>query len=430
MHRHGPKVRGPSTLSQPMGTYRPRVRNGLTSRVEFRYRLTLVNRVFKYWVLLVVLALVAACADASLAPSAAPISQLPDRTEVAAVDTPGATPVEVDTPQPTSARTPRPTKTPRLTPAPTLEPPPTPTPEPTAKPTATPVETPESTPTPTPTPTATPDETPSPSPSGTPAPPDNMVLLGSWTTHFIPSVLNGNGVNIRVPAQRLDGTIVKPGQLFQFIDSIEPVTEPPFAKGAFIRNGQFVLDPEKGILGGGMCSASTTLFNAALRAGLKIVERHNHAVYISRYPVGLDATVFSTGQSDGQDVKFVNDTGHNIVIKAVGAKRKVVFQVWGVDDGRSVKLSDPVVTNIVKAPDLYEYTDDLPAGDTHRSQARYDGFHSSVTRTVLDRNGNVIWSDTFNSSYRMLSGIILLGRAPGDPPAGTRIPVDPTPDNG
>lgn len=254
-----------------------------------------------------------------------------------------------------------------------------------------------------------------------------MVLLGSWVTHFIPSVLNGNGVNIRVPAQRLNGKVVKPGQLFQFIDSIEPVTSPPFAKGAFIRNGQFVLDPEKGILGGGMCSASTTLFNAAMRAGLKIVERHNHAVYLSRYPVGLDATVFSTGQSDGQDVKFVNDTGHNVVIKAVGAKRKVTFQVWGVDDGRTVKLSDPVVTNVVKSSDYYEYTDDLPAGQTHRTQDKYDGFHSVVTRTVTDRNGNVIWHDVFTSTYRMLPGIIQLGRAQGDPPAGTRVPVDGKP---
>ncbi len=252
-----------------------------------------------------------------------------------------------------------------------------------------------------------------------------MTLLGSWTTHFTPSVLNGGGVNIRVPAKRINDTIVKPGQLFQFIDAIVPVTVPPYAKGAYIRNGQFVLDPEKGIAGGGMCSASTTLFNAALRAGLKIVERHNHAVYISRYPVGLDATVFSTGKSDGQDVKFVNDTGHPVLIRAFGLKRKVRFEMWGTDDGRTVNLADPVVTNIVKAPDYYVYTDDLPAGETHRTQDRYDGFHSVVVRTVKDANGKIIWKNTFNSQYRMLPGLIDLGRKPGDPPAGTRVLVPP-----
>jgi vancomycin resistance protein YoaR len=257
-----------------------------------------------------------------------------------------------------------------------------------------------------------------------------MTLLGRWTTHFIPSVLNGNGVNIRVPAKRINDTVVKPGQMFQFIDAILPVTIPPFAKGAFIRNGQFVLDPEKGIAGGGMCSASTTLFNAAMRAGLKIVERHNHAVYISRYPVGLDATVFSTGKSDGQDVKFVNDMDHPVLIRAFGYKRKVVFEIWGVDDGRTVKLSDPVVTTVVEAPAYYVYTDDLPPGETKHLQDRYDGFHSVVTRTVFDRNGNVLWKDTFTSQYRMLPGLTELGRKPGDPPAGTRelIPDKPNKD--
>ena len=254
-----------------------------------------------------------------------------------------------------------------------------------------------------------------------------MTLLGTWTTHFIPSVLNGNGVNITVPAKRINGTIVKPGHTFQFIDAILPVTIPPYAKGAFIHNGQFVLDPAKGIPGGGMCSASTTLFNAALRAGLKIVERHNHAVYIPRYPVGLDATVFSTGQNDGQDVKFVNDMDHPILIKAYSSKRKVTFEIWGVDDGRKVQLSDPVITNTVKAPAYYEYTDALPPGVTKHIQDRYDGFHSVVVRTVKDAKGNVIWKDTFVSQYRMLPGLVDLGRKPGDPPAGTRVLIPDKP---
>ena len=40
-----------------------------------------------------------------------------------------------------------------------------------------------------------------------------------------------------------------------------------------------------------MCSSSTTLFNAALRAGLQMGARSNHKYYINRYPLGLDATV-------------------------------------------------------------------------------------------------------------------------------------------
>ncbi|HYI22521.1 MAG TPA: VanW family protein [Candidatus Limnocylindrales bacterium] len=246
-----------------------------------------------------------------------------------------------------------------------------------------------------------------------------MSLLGRWTTRFVPGPLNGNGANIRVPAKRIDGTIVRPGAQFEFIHAIVPVRSPPFAMGGYLRNGQLQTDP--GILGGGMCSASTTLFNAALRAGLRITERHAHAIYIGRYPVGLDATVFSNGRSDGQNVKFVNDTGHPVLIRAFSTKRKVTFEIYGVDDGRRVRLSDPVISNLQEAPDYLEYTDDLPPGVQKRKQDRYDKFGSSVERIVRDANGNVISQNTFRSSYRMLAGIILVGRSHGDPPAGTRV---------
>jgi vancomycin resistance protein YoaR len=246
-----------------------------------------------------------------------------------------------------------------------------------------------------------------------------MELLAKWTTKFVPGPSNGGGANIRVPAQRIDGTIVKPGEQFQFIQALGPITNPPYAMGGYLKNGQIMLDP--GILGGGMCSASTTLFNAAMRAGLHVVERHAHAIYISRYPVGLDATVFSTGRNDGQNVKFINDTGHNILIKAYGLKRKVTFEIWGLNDGRTTRLADPVIADLREAVDWMEYTNDLAPGEQKRTQDKYDGFASAVTRTVKDANGNVIWRDTFNSKYRVLNGLIQVGRYRNDPPAGTRI---------
>ena len=66
-------------------------------------------------------------------------------------------------------------------------------------------------------------------------------------------------------------------------------------------------------VGGGMCQVSTTVFNAAFEAGLQIVERHNHELYISHYPLGRDATV-SYGS---YDLKFRNDTPHWILLKTV-----------------------------------------------------------------------------------------------------------------
>jgi len=244
-----------------------------------------------------------------------------------------------------------------------------------------------------------------------------MTLLGRWKTKFVPGPLNGGGANINVPAKRINDTIVRPGDSFNFIRAVLPITEPPYHLGGVLRNGQII---EDGVLGGGMCSASTTLFNAAMRAGLRITERHAHALYISRYPVGLDATILGTAER-GQNVLFVNDTGNNVLIRGIPGRRKVIFEIYGVDDGRTVHLSEPRIENLREAKKWIEYTDDLAPGEMNHINDPYDAFESWVTRTVRDAGGNVIHSDTFHSKYRILEGLTKVGRYNGDPVAGTRI---------
>ena len=68
-------------------------------------------------------------------------------------------------------------------------------------------------------------------------------------------------------------------------------------EGGAIINGR--TEPQ-GALAGGICSCSTTLFNAALRAGFEMGARRNHYYYIDRYPLGLDATVFISGSGSVQ----------------------------------------------------------------------------------------------------------------------------------
>ena len=65
-----------------------------------------------------------------------------------------------------------------------------------------------------------------------------------------------------------------------------------------------------------MCSSSTTLFNAAMRAGLQMGARSNHKYYIPRYPLGLDATVSKMAGGGGQTMSFTNDMKHPIVIRS------------------------------------------------------------------------------------------------------------------
>lgn len=248
-------------------------------------------------------------------------------------------------------------------------------------------------------------------------------MLSSWTTKYIPGPLNGNGVNIQVPTSIINTYVVEPGAQFDFLTAIGPITSPPYVQGACLLHGQIA---EECAIGGGMCSCSTTLFNAAMRAGLQVDARHNHSIYISRYPVGLDATVWEAG-SRRLTMAFTNDTAYPVLIKGINLRTKVTFELYGVDDGRTVVLSDPVITNIVQGLVYLQYSDAIPAGARSKVQDRYDSFDAAVVRTVRDAQGNIIHTDTFTSHYRALPMITLVGRYAGDPVAGTLIPPDQYP---
>jgi len=262
-------------------------------------------------------------------------------------------------------------------------------------------------------------------------------VLGTWTTHYVPGALNGNGVNIEIPTSTINGYVVQPGERFDFLTAIGEITSPPYVEGGVLIHGQI---KEDGAIGGGMCSCSTTLFNAALRAGLEIDARGNHSIYISRYPVGLDATVWMSGGSR-RTMAFTNDTGYPILIKGINERGVVTFELYGIDDGRTVEIQDPRVENIVKAGAWFEFTDDLAPGVKRHQQDGYDSFDSWVTRIVRDSSGTIIHEDTFVSHYKKLDAITLVGRYPGDPADGTLIrpedyhpggnpPPPPPPDSG
>lgn len=244
-----------------------------------------------------------------------------------------------------------------------------------------------------------------------------VTMLGTWTTNYVSGASNGFGVNIRLPTSAIDGQVVQPGESFDYITAIGPVTSPPYVEGGVLIHGQIRAD---GAIGGGMCSSSTTLFNAAMRAGFQVDARGNHSIYISRYPVGLDATVWESG-GQRRTMAFTNDTGYPVLIKGINKRGAVTFEVWGIDDGRTVELSQPRIENVVEGGTLLEYSNALAPGERRRKQDRYDSFDSWVTRTVRDAQGNVIHEETFFSHYKKLDAITLVGRYPGDPVAGTQI---------
>jgi vancomycin resistance protein YoaR len=242
--------------------------------------------------------------------------------------------------------------------------------------------------------------------------------LSSWTTFYESSAHNGFGQNIRRPTRLINGTVVEPGETFDYLAVAGPITvKNGYTDGAAIIHGNSVLD---GVLGGGLCSSSTTLFNAALRAGFDMGARRNHAYYIDRYPVGLDATIWVNG-SYAQSMSFTNDSAYPILIRGINRKKSVTFSIYGVPDGRHVHLSKARVWDEKPAWTQYKYVNDgqLQPGGRKRIEYAFDGFQSSVERVVTDTNGAVLHDDTFRSSYRRVVGLVLIGWQPGDPPPGT-----------
>jgi vancomycin resistance protein YoaR len=214
-----------------------------------------------------------------------------------------------------------------------------------------------------------------------------------------------------LPAKIIDGTVLYPGQTFEWWRALGPVTSARgFGPGGFIAGDH--TEPT-GALGGGMCSSSTTLFNAALRAGLQMGARANHRYYISRYPLGLDATVSKT-RNGSQTVSFTNDTNGPIVIRTfrytAGGRGWVRYEIWGVSDGRTVSLSRPSVANVRQATTRTEYVSSLPKGVREQVEFPANGMDVSVSRVVRDGRGQVIHSETYHTHYALWNGLIQIGR--------------------
>lgn len=241
-----------------------------------------------------------------------------------------------------------------------------------------------------------------------------MAKVSSWTVPFTPGEPNGYGANIRIPAGNIDGTVVLPGEIFSFFKAVGPIDEAHgFRQGGVIKDGKSY---PTGAIGGGICTASTTMFNAALRGGFEIVERQAHYYFIKRYPIGLDATVYSNGNST-VDLRWRNDSAYPILIRGYADNGSITFELWTVPDGRNVAPipASPPVWNVVEASSRVEYVTTLKPGQRYQEEYPADGYDTVVGRTVTDASGRVIHQDTFRSHYSKVDGVLLIGVAPATP---------------
>jgi vancomycin resistance protein YoaR len=240
--------------------------------------------------------------------------------------------------------------------------------------------------------------------------------LVSYTTQMGESSSNRIH-NVHLMADFIDGTIIKPGEIFSFNDVVGPRTsERGFLEGQMII-GSLVLPS----IGGGVCQTATTLFNDAFELGLPILERTNHNLYLAHYPLGRDATV-SWG---GPDFKFRNDLKHGLLIKASYTDQTLTFTVYGTPEGRRVVSRTGPQTNWTSPGMNYAVDLSAPRGSVRVVTGTGEqGFDIEVWRKVYDRNGKLLRSNVFKSHYIPDSPTTVYG--PGRTPPGPYIVLPTT----
>jgi vancomycin resistance protein YoaR len=221
--------------------------------------------------------------------------------------------------------------------------------------------------------------------------------------------------NVGLGAQLLNNSLIAPGKVF----SVNATTGERTAAKGFKMAPTIINGKLEDSVGGGMCQVSTTVFNAAFVAGLQIVERHNHMLYISHYPLGRDATV-SYGS---YDLKFRNDTPNWILLKTSFTGWSLTVSLYSAPLHR--KVDTWTSSWYGQVPFAIQKKDDptLAKGKTRIDTPGVSGMSIDCFRKVYDASGKLIWNDDFKSVYSMVPEVLLVGTkaspTPSPSPSGS-----------
>jgi vancomycin resistance protein YoaR len=169
-------------------------------------------------------------------------------------------------------------------------------------------------------------------PSARRAPPADEfpVTLGSFTTTLVGS-LPERTHNVRLAVQALDGTVLRPGEEFSFNQRVGPRT----AERGYGLAPVILRETRQVQVGGGVCQAATTLFDAALLAGLGVVERHRHSSPVDYVAPGEDATI-AWGV---KDLRLRNDLDQDVRLRVEVLGSTLVARIEGGEEtGDSFEL--------------------------------------------------------------------------------------------
>ena len=217
--------------------------------------------------------------------------------------------------------------------------------------------------------------------------------------------------NLRLGVENLDDTLVAPGGTFSLNQAIGERTAARGFKPAPVIIGTEYAEE----IGGGTSQVATTVFNTAWEAGLEITERNPHALYISRYPLGRDATVYWPTL----DLKFRNDTKHWILVKGFAEPDGIRVSIYG---GETLRVESSPGTMLItgKIPVRRIKDPTLKRGRTVVESEGVPPSATSVTRKVYDASGELLRNETWNTSYKAEARVLRVGTKGAKKPEGKK----------
>ncbi len=172
-------------------------------------------------------------------------------------------------------------------------------------------------------------------------------LLGRGDSNFVGGAENRDN-NIYVGVKLMNGELIAPGEEFSFNRAVGEITyDKGFVDGGVIENGIVGR-----AVGGGICQVSTTVFRAALVAGMPVTEWHPHSLRLLGYErdgwtAGYDASILQYGSDpvNWSDFRFKNDTDGYMLVQAWTDYPYLIVEIYGNDDGRDVMVGDAQFSN-------------------------------------------------------------------------------------
>ncbi len=238
--------------------------------------------------------------------------------------------------------------------------------------------------------------------------------LGTYSTNYGSSP-SGRRKNVENGASKINGKVLYPGESYSVAANLAPISEENgYALATAYENGQ-VVDS----VGGGVCQISSTLYNALIRAEIKITERSPHSMTVSYVEPSMDAAI----AGDYKDLKFENNQETPIYIDLVTNGSTITATIYGKETRPANRKVD-FVSEIVEETEpviVYKEAADQPIGYIGKIQGSQTGYEAHLLK-IVTVDGAEESNQIFNrSSYKARNTIIAVGTLSDDADASAAV---------